>query len=229
MTRSPGRLLVVDDEVAVLEVLGEYFAGQGYQVATARGGAEALARVEAAPPDLVLLDVRMPGGLDGVEVLRRLRRLAPDLPVIMVTGSEDLALARETLALGAFDYVSKPFDVRYLDRAVAAALAATGRGRPGGDGDRPGDDPWRRLVFAVFRAGRTMSAAGRLSTGERMEKAVLAAWREAAAGRAAAARQHLAEIELLASVAADLGDLPLAVRATVETALGAVDGAVAET
>src|SRR5207253_181530 len=72
-------------------------------------------------PDLVLLDIRMPG-IDGVEVLRRIRKLDGTLSVIMVTANEDVTLARETLKLGAFDYVAKPFDYEYLDRTVSAGL-----------------------------------------------------------------------------------------------------------
>jgi two-component system response regulator (stage 0 sporulation protein F) len=109
MTGSRGRILIVDDEQTVLEVLSEYFTTQGYTTRTASGGAEALAAVERERPDLVLLDVRMPG-LDGVEVLRRLRQADQRLAVIMVTANEDLALAKETLKIGAFDYVAKPYD-----------------------------------------------------------------------------------------------------------------------
>jgi DNA-binding response OmpR family regulator len=225
MTDSLGRLLIVDDEGAVLEVLTEYFASQGYTVETATSGTEALEAVRRAPPDLVLLDIRMPG-MDGIEVLRQLREMEPRLAVIMVTANEDVALARETLKMGAFDYVSKPFDFRYLDRAVAAGLVQAGPSRlaeaVAGGGSGGTEDPWRRLAFSVFRAARAMSPAGRLSTGERLEAAVLAAWRETVAGRSAAAGPHLSELELLLSIAAELGDLPLAARSSVETALTAV-------
>ena len=117
-----GRILVVDDEAPVREVLTEYFATEGYAVEAATSGLEALSAVRGGRADLVLLDVRMPG-LDGVQVLRRIRELTDSVPVIMVTANEDVTLARETLTLGAFDYVAKPFDFDYLDRAVAAGLA----------------------------------------------------------------------------------------------------------
>ncbi|MGH7543611.1 MAG: response regulator, partial [Gemmatimonadota bacterium] len=123
-----GRILIVDDEEPVLDILSEYFAGQGYAVRTAASGAEAIAAVGRERPDLVLLDVRMPD-MDGVEVLRRLRAADGDLAVIMVTANEDLGLARETLKIGAFDYVAKPFDFRYLDRTVAAGLINAGPAR----------------------------------------------------------------------------------------------------
>jgi DNA-binding response OmpR family regulator len=116
-----GRLLLVDDETAVLDVLSEYFLGQGYKVDVAAGGVAALSAVRSRRPDLVLLDIRMPE-MDGVEVLRRLRALDATLPVVMVTANADVDLARETLHLGALDYVAKPFDFAHLDRVVAAAL-----------------------------------------------------------------------------------------------------------
>src|SRR6266542_3265390 len=146
-----GRILVVDDEAPVREVLTEYFATEGYAVEAATSGAEALTAIRDGRADLVLLDVRMPG-LDGVQVLRRIRELTESVPVIMVTANEDVGLARETLMLGAFDYVAKPLDFDYLDRAVAAGLARVA------DKARaavaPSDDPWKRLPHTVFRVTR---------------------------------------------------------------------------
>lgn len=222
---SLGRLLIVDDEEPVVEVLSDYFTGQGYEVQTARNGTEALAAVRRARPDLVLLDVRMPG-IDGVEVLRRLRALDGRLPVIMVTANEDVALARETLKLGAFDYVPKPFDFAQLDRTVAAALAQAGgpRAAPAVD-EAPEevgeDDPWRHLALLVFRVARGMPDGVRGSTGSRLEAAALGAAREGAGGRVKPAGEHLSEIELLVDIADELGDLSGPDRAELEAAIGA--------
>jgi len=218
MSLSLGRILVVDDEAPVREVLSEYFTSQGYTVHAASGGKDALAAIRRDRPDLVLLDVRMPG-IDGVEVLRRIRELDDALAVIMVTANEDAALARETLQLGAFDYVGKPFDYVYLDRAVSAALL---RSSVESAAEKPDEaDPWQRLAHAVFRAVRAMETTARASTGARMEAAALAAAREIAAGRAAVACQHLEEVVLLLSIAGALGDLPGSDRTLVETALEA--------
>ena len=211
-----GRILVVDDEPPVREVLTEYFSTEGYAVESAGSGAEALSAVRGGRVDLVLLDVRMPG-LDGVQVLRRIREFGSGVPVIMVTANEDVALAKETLKLGAFDYVAKPFDFDYLDRAVAAGLARISDKA----GQSEKDDPWKRLTRAAFGATRTMQAPARTSTGERIETAALAAARHAAAGRAAVAAEHLAEMQLLLDVAAEFGDLPAEDRALVESALEA--------
>lgn len=198
-----GRILIVDDEQSVREVLSEYFTEQGYSVENAAGGEEALALVQRSTPDLVLLDVRMPG-IDGVETLRRIREIAPDVSVIMVTANEDIGLARETLKLGALDYVAKPFDFVYLERAIMAGL---GRGGGGGSVSAapPSGDVWRDLALAVFQAVRGMNAASRASTGARLEEAVLSAAREASAGRADATA--LGGVDLLLSLAAELGDL----------------------
>lgn len=114
------RILVVDDEPAVAEVLLDFFAEAGYTVDVALTGRDALTLIQRTPPDVVLLDIRMPD-MDGVEVLRRIRAAHPTLPVIMITANDDIGLARATLKMGALDYVSKPFDYGYLAQAVATA------------------------------------------------------------------------------------------------------------
>lgn len=75
-----------------------------------------------ARPDLVLLDIALPGGMGGIELLKRMRSINPASRVVMVTGNTDPALAREALELGALAYVDKPFDFAYLKRVVAMAL-----------------------------------------------------------------------------------------------------------
>lgn len=219
---SLGRILIVDDEQPVLDVLSEYFTGQGYEVKTAAHGAAGLAAVDHVRPDLVLLDVRMPG-MDGVEVLRRLRAAHGRVAVVMVTANEDVALAREMLKIGAFDYVAKPFDFPYLDRVVAAGLLHGAVLPPAADPE----DVWRPLTLAVFQAVRTMAPAARPSTGDRLEAAAVQAVREAGASRAAAAR-WLDEIELLLGIATDLGDLSAEARPKLEAALRDARKALAE-
>src|SRR5918994_4114739 len=135
MPEALGKILVVDDEQSVVEVLSEYFSGQGYTVRTASNGQEALTTFPEFRPSVMLLDIRMPG-LDGVEVLRRLRAIDKTVAVIMVTANEDVELARETLKLGAFDDVAKPFDVGYLDQAVTLGLIQSGGGLSAPTGTR---------------------------------------------------------------------------------------------
>jgi two-component system response regulator (stage 0 sporulation protein F) len=224
---DPGRLLIVDDETPVREVLSEYFGDQGYAVQTAADGNEALAAIGRQRPDVVLADIRMPG-MDGVELLRRLRDLDSGLAVIMVTAVEDLDLVRETLRIGAFDYVAKPFDFKALDQVVAAGVIsgseavrpATARPAP------PAEDPWTALSAAVFRAVRAMAPDAGGSMGKRLEDVVLAAAREAGAGQAA--EPHLAELERLIQLAVSLGDLGHemgdALRAVIATARRTLPG-----
>jgi DNA-binding response OmpR family regulator len=115
----PARILVVDDEPGLLDVLQEHLVNCRYHVETALNGEAALAAIARAHPDVVLLDLHMPG-MDGLEVLRRIRALAR---VIMVTANTDVPAARETPKSGTFDYVTKPIDFDHLDRVIEAALA----------------------------------------------------------------------------------------------------------
>ena len=121
-TQSLGRLLIVDDDQGVVAMMVDSFADQGVEVTVAYDGEQAIRSAEHAPPDVVLLDITMPGK-DGVEVLRELRARWPTLRVIMVSGNGDEDLARATLKLGAFDYVAKPFAWSRLQESVFAALA----------------------------------------------------------------------------------------------------------
>jgi len=120
---SAGKVLVVDDEPEVRQVLLEFLSSRGYDVIPASRGAEAIAIVESDKPDLVLLDVAMPD-MDGVETLQRINAIAPDLAVIMVTANADIGVTSKLLALGAVDYVPKPFDLDYLDQAVSIQVTA---------------------------------------------------------------------------------------------------------
>jgi len=112
------RILVVDDEPLIAEVLKEHFK-VGYDVETALSGADALSAVARQRPDVVLLDINMPR-MNGVEVLKAIKRIDGTIAVIMVTANDQIALAGEALKYGAFGYVPKPFDFRYLDHMVAS-------------------------------------------------------------------------------------------------------------
>lgn len=225
MTES-GRMLIVDDEEPVREVLRDYFIEQGYAVIATADGEAALAAFARERPDVVLLDVRMPG-LDGLQVLKRLRESDPDVAVIMVTANDDVAIARETLSVGAFDYVAKPFDFEHLSQTVMTAITRSARS-PLGDKRLPSApaDPWNRLVADVFRVARGLDAEARASTGARLEDAAMAAVRRVIAGRPQEALPHLIEIKLLVNVASRLGDLSAAARSVLESALKTAEAAL---
>ena len=118
-----GKVLIVDDEPEVGQVLREFLSSRGYETTIARNGSDALSALERDPHDLVLLDVAMPG-MDGLEVLSRIVDLYPAVPVIMVTANADISVTSKLLAMGAVDYVPKPFDLDYLDQAVSVQLSA---------------------------------------------------------------------------------------------------------
>ena len=120
---STGKVLVVDDELEVRQILQEFLAHRGYQVYAAESGPEALNALDTFKPDVVLLDVLMPG-MDGVETLKRMVALQPTLPVIMVTANADVGITSKLLGLGAADYIPKPFDLEYLDQAVSIQVSA---------------------------------------------------------------------------------------------------------
>jgi len=111
------RVLVVDDELEFRKVLAEYLEDRGFDVMEAQDGEEALLRVPDFHPHIVLMDVMM-AGMGGVEALRRIKTTAPETCVIMVTAVEDIDSARGALALGASDYVTKPFSFQYLDSVL---------------------------------------------------------------------------------------------------------------
>ena len=115
------RVLVVDDDLTVAEVVLGYLRRDGFEAAHAADGLEALRIAAAAPPDLVVLDLMLPG-IDGLEVCRRLRADRPDLPVVMLTarGEEEDRIAG--LEVGADDYVTKPFSPRELVLRVESVL-----------------------------------------------------------------------------------------------------------
>ena len=116
------RILVVDDEPDAVELLQEFLTAKGYDVIIACDGEEALRQVKEHRPHLILLDVRMPK-LNGMEVLKRVREIDHEVGVIMVTAVNEEETGREALKLGAFDYITKPLDLPYLERALWLKIA----------------------------------------------------------------------------------------------------------
>ncbi|WFE23749.1 response regulator transcription factor [Solwaraspora sp. WMMD937] len=129
------RVLVVDDDPTVSDVVRRYLERAGYQVTRAADGVAALAAVDQCRPDLVVLDLMLPG-LDGLEVCRRLQRQASGVPVIMLTALGEEADRVIGLQLGADDYVTKPFSPRELVLRVQSVLRRSGP-PPGPVGGEP--------------------------------------------------------------------------------------------
>jgi two-component system KDP operon response regulator KdpE len=134
---EPLKILVVDDEPAMVGALGALLGQAGHRIIAAYDGEEALRRFRDDEPDLVLLDLAMPG-MDGATVCRRIRDLS-DTPVIVVSGERDHAATIELLDLGADDYVRKPFRadellarVRAVSRRAGGRATRLARGDPSG-------------------------------------------------------------------------------------------------
>ena len=172
-----GKVLVIDDEPSIVDLFTDYLNGQGFDVISAGGGEEGLDRLRSDSPDIILLDMRMPG-IDGLETLRRIRKANLRVPVLMVSGNDDIAAAKEAIALGAFDYTLKPVDFNYLGRALdkmlATVVSSTEPGLIQGEATAgSAHGLLYDLALAVFRTTRTLSESARDSIAPALESAAL--------------------------------------------------------
>ena len=117
-TGNPGKILVVDDEEYIRRLIVRILSDEGYAVITAACGKDALERLADSQVSLVLLDIRMPE-MDGIQTLASIRKQYT-IPVIMVTGLGEVSSISDTLAIGADDYVKKPFQSRELIARIEA-------------------------------------------------------------------------------------------------------------
>lgn len=115
------KLLIVDDEETLRILVRSELEERGYEVDEAESGEKALEKLQTGKYDLVILDIRMPG-MDGLEVLRKIKsdNLAPK--VIMLTGVEELKIAHDSLQLGANDFLTKPYEIRTLLACINRVL-----------------------------------------------------------------------------------------------------------
>jgi two-component system OmpR family response regulator len=153
-SQPEARLLVVDDEPNIRELLSTSLRFAGFDVHTAKNGHEALTQVEKVRPDMLVLDVMMPD-MDGFAVTRRLRERGRDTPVLFLTAKDDISDRVAGLTVGGDDYVTKPFSLEEVVARIRAVLRRTGAGA---------DPQAGRLVFhdleldedshEVRRAGR---------------------------------------------------------------------------
>jgi len=117
------RLLLVDDEESYVNVLSKRMTKRNFEVSSALSGAQAIRLLRKQDFDAVVLDLKMED-MDGIEVLKILKTMAPELPVIMLTGHGSETAAREGITFGAFDYLTKPCDLDELIEKIRAACAA---------------------------------------------------------------------------------------------------------
>ncbi len=117
------RLLLIDDEIDFTSVMVKRLGRRNIDTTTANGGRQAIALVAEQAFDVVVLDLKMED-MDGIEVLKMLKQKAPNLPVIMLTGHGSHSAAEEGFAHGAFDYLSKPYDIDGLTQIIQKAVSS---------------------------------------------------------------------------------------------------------
>src|SRR5881628_3562778 len=115
-------VLIIDDEPNIRRMVGALLSAEGYEVRDAQDGASGLARALESEPDVLLLDLMMPGELDGMATLARIRETLPDVPVVMMSGRAGLSDAVKATKLGAFNFLEKPLSPEGVLLALASAL-----------------------------------------------------------------------------------------------------------
>lgn len=115
------KILIVDDEVEICNAMRDFFKMKDFDVYTALNGPSAIHVVKEVNPQIILLDVVMPG-MNGIETLKQIKEINPSAAVIMVTAVLDEELGNFLLKLGAFDYITKPVDLDYLESVVMVKI-----------------------------------------------------------------------------------------------------------
>jgi len=174
------RVLVIDDDPGIRDYLEAAVSRQGYQVFAAATGEDALAKLHESKPDIVTLDVVLPG-MDGLETLRRLKQRMPDVPVVMLSGHGQARTIVDAMRLGASDFLRKPFEVEELEIAFQKALENTklkeevaelrGRVRSEAEmlllwGDNPKMKEVREMIEQVADTDITVLIRGESGTGK---------------------------------------------------------------
>jgi DNA-binding response OmpR family regulator len=149
------RILVVEDETSIAAFVQTALEREGFVVQLVSNGAAALAQIGANLPDLILLDLMLPG-MDGFDVCRQVRARGPYIPIVMLTARSEDVDKIVGLELGADDYITKPFNVRELIARVRAVLRLTHQAGTG-----PGQDRLQVGQVVIDRASRTVAVAGR--------------------------------------------------------------------
>ena len=115
------KILVIDDEQPICKMLKKFLSRKGYQAITALSGKEGIKKVKQERPQIVLLDIKMPG-IDGIETLKRIREIDKKVGIVMITVIKEDATGRKCMELGAYDYITKPFSLDYLESVLLVKL-----------------------------------------------------------------------------------------------------------
>lgn len=121
------RVLVVDDEIEILKLLQRFLVSKSHEVVLATNSTMAIQKVADTKPDIVLLDIMMPG-VGGIDTLKQIKQLRPETKIIMITALKDEEIAKRTLELGAADYIVKPINIDYLETCLLVNQAMTTNG-----------------------------------------------------------------------------------------------------
>jgi DNA-binding NtrC family response regulator len=197
MAEKRRTILLVDDEAAQRRLLGGFVESLGLHAQEAASAEEALEMIRRRPPDMVLLDVRLPG-MSGIDALAEIRKLSADLPVLLITAYADLRQAVAAIKSGADDYLSKPIDLDELEIAVADAIGPAEGESPRGDRLLPElpsgfvcESPAMRRVVADAAVVAPSSAAvlltGESGTGKEVVARLIHRWSPRADGPLVAA------------------------------------------
>jgi two-component system nitrogen regulation response regulator GlnG len=175
------KILIVDDEAEIRSLLGAVLQAKGYEIATAEDGAAAVAAVPRERPAVILMDLSMPR-MNGMDALPEIKRLDPEVPVVICTAHADLATAVRAMKLGAYDYLTKPFDVELLVLTVERAVERhrlhsrieelKRQGQGGSLGERMGGSPAIAQVIQqvgqVAESNFTVLVQGETGTGKEL-------------------------------------------------------------
>ena len=115
------KILVVDDEITICNLIKEFLSRKGYDVYTASDGRTAIAKVKEIRPHIVLLDIMMPG-MGGIDTLKEIKKVDPRVGVIMVSAISDEELGKRAIQLGACDYITKPVNFDYLETVLMVKM-----------------------------------------------------------------------------------------------------------
>src|SRR5260221_9628631 len=123
----PSHVLIVDDEETICWGVSRLLQSEGHEASVASSAEEALAAIEQSAPDLIVMDVRLPG-LDGLAAMRQLREEGNEVPIVVITAFGNLETAVGAMKAGAIDYLPKPFDLEQAATVIRRALSRSGRG-----------------------------------------------------------------------------------------------------